>query len=127
MISRIENGHVSPSLAALQALADALSVSLMALFSHSENAVDVHHVKAGEGLLSRRLTLDHTHDYLLLGKHSGPSGSFQSSRIRILRKNSGTLPSYQHEGYVFIYMIKGEAAYGCGGEIIEMSAGAEIR
>ncbi|KIC07629.1 DNA-binding protein [Leisingera sp. ANG-M1] len=123
MISRIENGHVSPSLNTLQALADALSVSLMALFSHSENAADVHYVKAGQGLPSRRLTPDHAHDYLLLGKHSGPSSSFQSSRIRIRREDSGTLPSYQHEGYVFIYMIEGTAAYGCGGEIFEMSAG----
>ena len=112
MISRIENGHVSPSLSSMHALADALSVSLMALFSHSNSAADVHHVKAGQGLPSRRLTPDHAHDYLMLGKHSGPSGIFQASRIRILRENSGTLPSYQHEGYVFIYMIEGEATYG---------------
>lgn len=123
MISRIENGHVSPSLSSMHALADALSVSLMALFSHSNSAADVHHVKAGQGLPSRRLTPDHAHDYLMLGKHSGPSGIFQASRIRILRENSGTLPSYQHEGYVFIYMIEGEATYGCGEEQFEMSAG----
>ena len=123
MISRIENGHVSPSLATLHALAEAMSVSLMALFSHSDNAADVHYVTAGQGLPSRRLTPDHAHDYLMLGKHSGPSGSFQSARIRILRENSGTLPSYQHEGHVFIYMIDGKASYGCGTETFEMSAG----
>lgn len=123
MISRIENGHVSPSLSSLHALAEALSVSLMALFSHSDNAADVHHVKAGEGLRARRMTPNHAHDYLLLGKHSGPSGSFQSARIRIQRENSGTLPSYQHEGHVFIYMIEGQATYGCGSESFEMSVG----
>ncbi len=123
MISRIENGHVSPSLGTLQALADALSVPLMALFSHSGNTADVHHVAAGTGLPSRRITPDHAHDYLLLGKHSGPSGSFQSARIRISRLESDTLPSYQHEGYVFIYMIEGRATYGCGTEEFPMSAG----
>ena len=62
MISRIENGHVSPSLSTLHALADALSVSLMAMFSHTDTTSDVHHVQAGTGLPSRRITPDHTHD-----------------------------------------------------------------
>lgn len=123
MISRIENGHVSPSLSSLQALAEALSVSLMALFTHSDPAADVHHVRAGNGLPSRRLTPDHAHDYLLLGKHAGPGGSFQSARIRIERDNSESLPSYQHEGYVFLYLIEGAAIYGCGAEGFEMQAG----
>ena len=123
MISRIENGHVSPSLNTLQSLADALSVPLMALFAHSDSAADVHHVRAGAGLPGRRITQDHAHDYLLLGKHSGPGGSFQSARIRIHRADAGALPRYQHEGHVFIYMIEGKAIYGCGNEDFPMSAG----
>ncbi|SFU16928.1 helix-turn-helix domain-containing protein [Sedimentitalea nanhaiensis] len=123
MISRIENGHVSPSLGTLQALADALSVSVMALFSNSENAADVHHVPAGQGLPSRRVTPDHSHDYLLLGKHSGPGGSFQSSRIRIRRQDAGTLPRYQHEGHVFMYVIQGRASYACGAQVFALAPG----
>ncbi|WP_406645544.1 helix-turn-helix domain-containing protein [Aliisedimentitalea scapharcae] len=123
MISRIENGHVSPSLNTLQSLADALSVSIMALFSHSENTADVHHVRAGDGLPSRRVTPNHAHDYLLLGKHADPGGSFQSARIRIQQKDSGTLPSYQHEGHVFIYMIEGQATYRCGTQMFVMASG----
>ena len=123
MISRIENGHVSPSLGTLQALADALSVSLMALFSHSDHTADVHHVPAGTGLPSRRITHDHAHDYLTLGKHSGPGGSFQSARIRISKQDQATLPKYQHEGHVFIYMIGGRALYVCGTEEFLMAAG----
>lgn len=123
MISRIENGNVSPSLSSLSALADALSVSLMALFSHSDTATDIHHVRAGHGLSSRRVTPGHAHDYLLLGKHSGPSSTFDSARIRIRRESSGTLPRYQHEGFVFIYMIEGEARYTCGNDSFPMSAG----
>jgi transcriptional regulator with XRE-family HTH domain len=123
MISRIENGHVSPSLSSLQSLSEALEVSLMALFTHSDKTADVHHVTAGNGLPSRRLTPDHAHDYLLLGKHAGPGGSFQSARIRIDKDNSASLPGYQHEGYVFIYMISGEARYGCGAESFDMRAG----
>ena len=62
MISRVENGHVSPSLGTLQALADAMSVSLMAFFTHSDMAADVHHARAGTGLQARRITQDHAHD-----------------------------------------------------------------
>ncbi|WP_170765092.1 helix-turn-helix domain-containing protein [Ruegeria lacuscaerulensis] len=123
MISRIENGNVSPSLGTLQALADSLSVSLMALFSRSDDAADVHHVKAGTGLPSCRITQDHAHNYLLLGKHNGLGGIFQSARIRIAKEEAGNLPRYQHEGYVFIQMIEGQATYGCGTQDFAMSAG----
>lgn len=126
MISRIEHGHVSPSLGTMQALAEALSVTLMALFTHTETAADVHHVPAGQGLPSRRITKGHAHDYLLLGKHSGPGGTFQSARIRILRDSPGPLPTYQHEGSVFIYVIEGKALYSCGSEEFEIGAGDTI-
>lgn len=126
MISRVENGRVSPSLSTLQALADAMSVPLMALFTHSDMAADVHHVRAGMGLQARRITQDHAHDYLLLGRHGGPGGSFQSARIRIARDRSGRFPRYQHEGHVFIYLIKGEAVYGCGASDFPMCAGDSL-
>lgn len=123
MISRIENGLVSPSLSTLQALSDAMSVSVMALFSNSGNSADVHHVRAGGGLPSRRLTPGHVHDYMLLGKHTGPGGTFESAHIRISRAQSDTLPTYQREGHAFIYVISGEAIYGCGAETFSMQAG----
>ena len=123
MISRIENGHVSPSLATLQSLANALDVPLMALFAHSDTAADVHHARAGDGLQARRITQGHTHSYLLLGKHGAPGSTFQSARICISREQSGDLPSYQHEGHVFIYMIQGKATYRCGTEDFNMSTG----
>lgn len=123
MISRIENGLVSPSLSTLQALSDAMSVSVMALFSNSGNSADVHHVRAGGGLPSRRLTPGHVHDYILLGKHTGPGGRFESAHIRISRTQSDTLPTYQHEGHAFIYVISGEAIYGCGAETFAMQTG----
>lgn len=123
MISRIENGNVSPSLAMLQSLADALDVPLVALFARSDAAADVHHARAGDGLQARRITQGHTHNYLLLGKHSAPQGTFQSARISISKEQSDNLPGYQHEGYVFIYIIEGQAIYRCGSEDFDMSAG----
>ena len=71
MISRIEAGQVSPSLGTIAALAETLQVPVMALLSETGDTGDVHHVKAGEGLPSRRVAPDHVHEYLLLGKHVG--------------------------------------------------------
>ncbi len=123
MISRIETGQVSPSLATLSSLSEALSVQVMALLAPANEAADVHHVRAGQGLPSRRVAANHSHDYQMLGKHGGPSGSFEAARIRIEQKDAGTLPTYQHEGYVFIEIASGTAAYQCGEEIFEMRVG----
>lgn len=123
MISRIEKGQVSPSLATLAALAAALDVPVMALLAQPGDTGDVHHVKAGQGLPSRRVAQDHVHEYLLLGKHGGPGGAFQSARIRIEADQAGSLPSYQHEGHAFIYVISGAATYRCGSEQFELALG----
>ncbi|MCV6591325.1 MAG: XRE family transcriptional regulator [Silicimonas sp.] len=123
MVSRIETGQVSPSLATLGALAAALDVPVMALLAGTGETGDVHHVKAGEGLPSRRVATDHVHDYLLLGKHTGPGGTFQSARIRIDRDQAGRLPRYQHEGHVFLYVISGAARYRCGSEMFDLAQG----
>lgn len=50
MISRIESGQVSPSLATLEALANALSLSVVTLFADTVKTADVMFVKAGEGI-----------------------------------------------------------------------------
>ena len=123
MISRIENGQVSPSLGTLSALAKFLNVPITALVAQVEDKTDVYHVKAGKGLPSYRLAPDHVHQYMLLGKHGGPGGIFQSARIRMERKSAGALPSYHHEGHVFIYIISGSATYRCGTQQFALNPG----
>ncbi|PUB12049.1 helix-turn-helix domain-containing protein [Yoonia sediminilitoris] len=126
MVSRIEKAQVSPSLATLSALAGALSVPVMALLAEHEQAADIYYVKEGQGLPSRRVTPDHSHDYLLLGKHGGPGGRFDAARIRIEAADAGTLPGYQHEGYAFIHVLSGAATYRCGGEVIPLGPGDSV-
>ena len=126
MISRIENGQVSPSLTTLQALSAALNVQMMSLFAHTSQAADIHFVPAGRGLASKRIAPGHTHDYALLGKHVDRSAEFESVRVTMRRDQAGDLPRYQHEGHVFIYVVSGNARYMCGGEIFDLSAGASL-
>ena len=123
MISRLENGQVSPSLGTLAAIADALSVPVMALLAQTAGKADVYHVKAGKGIQAHRITANHTHQYMLLGKHSGPSGDFEAARVRISRENAGELPRYIHDGYVFLTMTSGKARYICGGSEFELAPG----
>ncbi len=123
MISRVENGRVSPSLGTLDAIAEVLSIPVMALLAHGSGKADVYHLNAGGGIPSRRITANHAHEYLLLGKHSGPGGSFEAARVRINRDEAGELPRYQHDGHVFLAVTSGKARYACGNAEFELAPG----
>ncbi len=53
MLSKIENGQTSPSLATLQELSKALQVPVTAFFRKFEEEKDATYVKAGQGLTDR--------------------------------------------------------------------------
>lgn len=126
MISRIENGQVSPSLSTLDALARGLEVELMSLFAHTQKAADVHYVPGGAGLASKRVTPGHIHDYTLLGSHLDRGAVFESVQVRMRRDQAGALPRYQHAGFVFLYVIEGEARYTCCGAEFDLAPGASL-
>jgi transcriptional regulator with XRE-family HTH domain len=126
MISRVENGQVSPSLATLDALAQGLNVQLMSLFAHTSNSSDIYYVPEGEGLNARRISPSHAHEFVLLGIHADANGIFSSASVVIRREELGKPPQYQHEGYVFNYIVSGQATYACGAETFELSKGVSI-
>src|SRR6516225_6011601 len=67
MLSKIENGTISPSLSTLCALAKALNVSMSSLFAESEERRDCSFVKAGQGVRIERRGTKAGHLYDLLG------------------------------------------------------------
>jgi transcriptional regulator with XRE-family HTH domain len=67
MLSKIENGQISPSLSTLQMLAAALNVPLTALFASFEQRRDCSYVPSGEGVVIRRRGTKVGHQYQLLG------------------------------------------------------------
>ena len=67
MLSKIENGATSPSLASLQALGRALQVPVTAFFKGFEEIRDATFVKAGQGLTIERRGTRAGHQYQLLG------------------------------------------------------------
>lgn len=110
MLSKLENGQTSPSLATLQALAGALNIPLTALFATYDEKRDATFVKSGHGLTIERRGTRAGHVYQLLG-HS-LRGSIQVEPYLItLDQRSDAFPIFRHPGYEFIYMLDGELLY----------------
>ncbi len=126
MISRIENGQVSPSISTLDALASALQVPMVSLFRETSNAYsDFTFVKAGEGLKSTRIVNEHTHNYIDLCLHTRRDVQF-GARIVTLTKQDASPPLYIGHGVVFIYIIEGSAIYRYGSHEIELNPGDSL-
>ena len=73
MLSKIENGSISPSLGTLNSLANALNVPISRLFSEREEQRDCSFVKRGQGVRIERRGTKAGHLYDLLGHSLGGS------------------------------------------------------
>ncbi len=113
MLSKIENGLTSPSLATLSALADALHVPVTALFRGYEEQRDVTVIKAGEGLPIERRGSGAGHEYQLLGHTIGKPYTIEPYLIT-LSDISEVFPVFQHSGTELIYMLEGRVNYRHG-------------
>ncbi|MWB78799.1 helix-turn-helix domain-containing protein [Pseudooceanicola sp. 216_PA32_1] len=111
-MSKIENGVISPSLATLQALADALRVPVVHLFTGFDQPRGAMHVKAGEGVEIKREGTRAGHQYNLLG-HIGStdSGVVVEPYLITLTEDTDIFPVFQHAGIEFLYMIEGTLEY----------------
>jgi transcriptional regulator with XRE-family HTH domain len=122
MLSKIENGATSPSLATLQALGKALQIPVTALFKGYEEFRDASFVKAGQGLTIERRGTRAGHQYQLLG-HS-PHGPVMVEPYMItLTKETDVFPTFQHAGVEFLYMIEGNVVYRHGDKTFDMHPG----
>ena len=110
MLSKIENGQISPSLSTLQALAEALNIPISSFFQKFEVAREASMVKAGEGLVIERRGTRSGHIYQLLGAPLRNRVKMEPYLIT-LTKDSDTYPLFQHPGVEFIYMLEGELVY----------------
>ncbi len=125
MMSKIENGQTSPSLATLAALSEALGVSLSVLFAPLEKSRDVSFVPAGQGLEIDRRGTRAGHVYELLGH--GVRGLVGMEPYMItLGEGSEVYGDFQHEGVEFIYMLEGELVYRHGAQTFRMTRGDSL-
>jgi transcriptional regulator with XRE-family HTH domain len=125
MLSKIENGLTSPSLATLQSLANALNVSMSAFFSKYEDQKDATFVKAGQGLRIERRGTRNGHQYHLLGHSIGRRIAVEPYLI-VIKEQTTTFPSFQHTGHEFIHIIEGRVNYLHNGVVYEMGPGDSL-
>lgn len=110
MLSKIENGTISPSLSTLGALAKALNVSIASLFAESDERRDCSFVKAGQGLRIERRGTKAGHRYDLLG-HSLAGEIGVEPFLITLKRDAQPYTSFRHAGVEFIYMLSGTVRY----------------
>lgn len=110
MLSKIENGGISPSLASLDALAKALNVPITQLFTDAEERRDCSFVKAGKGARIERRGTKAGHLYDLLG-HSLAGEIGVEPYLITLSEGAEPYTQFRHAGFEFIYMLSGKVSY----------------
>ncbi|MBM7047555.1 MULTISPECIES: helix-turn-helix domain-containing protein [Rhizobium] len=127
MLSKIENGNISPSLTTLQSLSRALGVPLTAFFRRYEEPRNAVFVKAGQGIELERRGTRAGHQYNLLGHiDNNSSGVIVEPYLITLTADSDVFPTFQHEGMEFLYMLEGEVIYRHGDQLFPMQPGDSL-
>jgi transcriptional regulator with XRE-family HTH domain len=125
MLSRIENGTISPSLATLQSLARALKVPVTSLFREFEEVRDTTFVRAGEGLRVSRDGPRIGHEYRILG-HTTSKRVAIEPYLMSYGDPAEVFPVFQRPGSEFIYVLEGELTYRHGKKLFRMSSGDSL-
>jgi transcriptional regulator with XRE-family HTH domain len=127
MLSKIENGNISPSLTTLQSLSRALGVPLTAFFRRYEEPRNAVFVKSGQGVELERRGTRAGHQYNVLGHiDNNSSGVIVEPYLITLTADSDVFPTFQHEGMEFLYMLEGEVMYRHGDQLYPMQPGDSL-
>jgi transcriptional regulator with XRE-family HTH domain len=126
LLSKIENGLVSASLDTMARIAQALGVSMSALFKHWDVPEGrAQHVKAGEGMEVVRRGTPSGHTYHLLAYDQGPRKRFEPFLISI-DDPSESFPDFEHPGTEFIHMLTGTMEYRHGRQTYLLGPGDSL-
>lgn len=125
MLSKIENGQISPSLSTLQFLASALNLPLTMLLASFEGGRGCSYVRKGEGVAIRRRGTKVGHNYQLLGQSLSGNIAVEPYIIT-LNKDAEPYTEFRHEGIEFIYMLSGEVSYAHGDRSYQLEPGDSI-
>lgn len=125
MLSKIENGGISPSLATLQAISGVLQVPLSSLFASFEDREDCSYVSAGQGVTIERRGTKVGHVYQLLGHVLRGDVVVEPYLIK-LEEGAAEHTGFQHGGLEFLHMLRGEVRYRHGREIYDLKPGDSL-
>src|SRR5438876_6636561 len=110
MLSKIDNGAISPSLGTLDALAKALNVPISRLFAETDERRDCSFVKSGSGVRIERRGTKSGHLYDLLG-HSLAGAIGVEPYLITLAEDAAPYTQFRHAGVEFLYMLSGKVLY----------------
>ncbi|MEI6113244.1 MAG: XRE family transcriptional regulator [Burkholderiales bacterium] len=123
MLSKIENGQISPGLDTLSRLAKALGSTMAMLFrSYDVPAGGAHLVKSGDGTPFLRHGIRPGHSFQQLSYDQGPTKAFDAFLVTI-DQPSEDLPAIEHPGIELIYVLEGIMEYRCGQELYVLEPG----
>jgi len=126
MLSKLENGQVSPSLATLVRLSGALQVPVTAFFRGLDEERDVLLVKAGRGMDISHPGSRAGHRYQLLGNMRGPNKRMEPVLVTLLERTE-VFPLYQHPGTELLYLLSGMMEYAVGRAEYSLEAGDALQ
>ncbi len=122
MISKIERGQVSASLATLNAIAAAVGVPIINFFAQTVELGEVSFVRAGQGITVRRAGSTYGHSYRQLGRVDTSAQQFESYLITLEAPVTGT-PIFQHGGIELMHFLEGAMTYRVGESTFELAPG----
>jgi transcriptional regulator with XRE-family HTH domain len=126
LLSKIENGLVSASLDTLARIAQALGVSMSALFKHWDVPEGrAQHVRSDQGMEVVRRGTTSGHTYHLLAYDQGPRKRFEPFLISI-DDPSESFPDFEHPGTEFIHMLAGKMEYRHGRQTYLLQPGDSL-
>jgi transcriptional regulator with XRE-family HTH domain len=123
MLSKIENAQTSTGLDVLNRIAQALGVSMSALFRNYDTpGGGAQFVKKGAGMEVVRKGTKRGHTYHLLAYDQGPRKFFEPFLIT-MDDEAERFPIFEHPGTEFIHMLKGVIEYRHGQETYVLHPG----
>lgn len=125
MLSKIENGQISPSLSTVQSLAAALNTPFTSLFAAFEEKRDCSFVPSGRGVVIERRGTKVGHVYELLGAVLGGDVVVEPYLIT-LKDEAEPYTGFRHTGIEYIYMLSGEVVYRHAGEEYHLKRGDSL-
>jgi transcriptional regulator with XRE-family HTH domain len=125
MVSKIENGAISPSLGSIRALARALQVPVTSLFREFDEVTDATFVRAGEGTLVHRSGHSLDHEYRVLGQTTA-KGIAVEPYMMTYTDASQVLPFLHRAGTQFVHVLEGQLRYRHGAKTYLMSEGDSL-
>ncbi len=121
-LSKVETGHVSPSLTSLEAIATALGVSVSWLFQGYKDEGFLVQIPKGKGLITERPGKSGGHVFELLSNNTGQVQSLQPYLIT-LNEDGPQRASFSNRAMEFVYVLSGVFTYRYGTRILELSQG----